>query len=358
VVAGVVAVVRATGDEGPPARPTTTSTAGAGVRVCAVAGSPGTDGVRFRVPVARALRTAHHRLAVSTSLEAVTGPEDFAQALERFAAGGCRLVIAAGSEAPAAVEAAAGAHPETHFAILGASAPSDGPNVLAVRFHPDQAAVLAGYLACSVSATGIVGALGGAPTAEVEATLDGFAAGVQRCQLDVGRGRLLGWDPETRVGRFAHSPDDVEGGRKAAQVLVTHGADVIFAAAGRAGRGAAVVAIGVGDVAMIGFGTDQGATAHVPDAWLTSVLEYASRMVRQLVDREVRGSFRPGVLEATLANGGVGLSALRGPAASFSGRVRYALNALRAGLADGTISPEPLPSPTTTPTPVPEPPSS
>ncbi len=354
-MAGVV-LVRANGDRRPAARPT--STAGAGVRVCAVSGSPGPDGARFRAPVARALRSARRELAVSTELEAVTGPQEFAAALERFGAGGCDLVIAVGSEAPAATDAVAGDHPDTHFAVLGASGLSDRPNVLAVRFHPEQAAVLAGYVACAVSTTGIVGAFGGARTPQVEAVLDGFAAGVQRCRKDdVGVGRLLGWQPDTMTGRFARSPDDVEGGRTAGQRLVTYGADVVFAAAGRAGRGAAEVAIGVGDVAMVGFGTDQGATAHVPDVWLASVQEHASAMVRLLIDLEVGGSFRPGVVEATMANGGVGLSALRGTAGSVSLAVQYKLGVLRDGLAAETVpttpSPPASPAPTATPAPTP-----
>ena len=54
----------------------------------------------------------------------------------------------------------------------------------------------AGYLACAVSRTGIVGEFAGSRTPGTEAVLDGFAAGVLKCDAEREIGvKTLGWKP-------------------------------------------------------------------------------------------------------------------------------------------------------------------
>ncbi|HEY7280063.1 MAG TPA: BMP family ABC transporter substrate-binding protein [Actinomycetota bacterium] len=350
--AAVVVLVQAGSSE--PA-PGPTSTLGRDTHVCVVVGTPGADGARLRVPLGQALWKAHRELQTTGSLVVVHGDRAMAAAIDRFVGRGCDLVATTGTEARAATFAAASAHPDRHFALIGGTSPASLPNVTVVRFHPEQAAFVAGYLAGGISRTGIVGAFGGIRTPEVVAMLQSFAAGVAKLNADRELAvPLLGWNPETQRGLFAGSVGDPEAGRRVARRLVSNGADVVFAVAGDAARGAASVVHGVGDSLMIGSGWDRARTASVPDLWVTSVEDRAAVMLRVLIGREIRGTFRPGLLEATLANGGVGLAQLRGPGASISGKLRYELEQLGIEIADGGLSIQPrsypaLPSPGATP---------
>jgi basic membrane protein A and related proteins len=353
VAGGVVALVRAGAEGGPAPRPT--STIGRGVHVCVVVGTTGPDGGEFRVPLRRALWKAHRELATTGSLVEAHGPAPFAAAIRRFIGRGCDLTVTTGVEAPGAILTAARAYPSSHFAILGSTTGGSLPNVTAVRFHPEQAAFLAGYLAAAVSRTGIVGAFGDVSEPEVTRTLDGFAAGVEKLNADRELViALLGWNPKRQTGLFTGSVDDTRAGRRVAQRLVADGADVVLGVDGQAVRGAAGVLDQVGDSFMIGSGWDWGQFSADPDLWLTGVQERSAVMLRLLIAREVRGEFDPGVVEATLRNGGVGLAKLRGPGGTISGRLKYNIKALALGIIRGEVPIDPskyppLPPPGTRP---------
>ncbi|HXJ64397.1 MAG TPA: BMP family ABC transporter substrate-binding protein [Actinomycetota bacterium] len=356
VIAGVavaVLVTRGSGEEGDVFTP---STIGRGTHVCVAVGTPGDDGARFRVPLLRAIRKAHRELATTGSLLVGHGDKKMAAAVRRLVHEGCDLVAATGVEAGKAIIAAARANPDTHFAVLGGTGPVSLPNVTVVRFHPEQAAFLAGYLAAGITRTGIVGAFGGEPDSRVERMLQGFAGGVAKLNADRELAvPLLGWNPVTRRGLFAGSAEDTEAGRRIGQRLVGNGADIVFGVAGNAARGAASVVNGVGDSFMIGSGWDWAQTADAPRNWITSVEERVAVMFRLLVAREVRGKFMPGVVEATLANGGVGLAKFRGPGQSVSPKLRYSLRLIGTQIAEGEVSIDPndyppLPSPNAKPT--------
>jgi basic membrane protein A len=340
VAGGVLVLVRAGAEGGPAARPT--STIGRGVHVCVVVGTPGPDGARFLVPLRRGLWKAHRELAITASLVSAHGEAAFSSAVERFVARGCDLTVITGVEAPTAIVGAARAHPESHFAVLGSTAGASLPNVTAVRFHSEQAGFLAGYLAAAVSRTGIVGAFGSLPVPEVTRVLQGFSAGVLKLNADRELTvRLVGWNPTRQTGLFTGAPNSRPAGRRLAQRLVADGADVVLGVAGDATRGAASVVNGVGDSFMIGSGWDWAQTASRPDLWITGVQQRAAVMLRVLVAREVRDEFRPGVLEATLANGGVGTAKLRGPGGTISGRLKFDLKFLAAGITEGNVSIDP-----------------
>jgi basic membrane protein A len=348
-----VVVLVQTGSGEPAPHPT--STLGRGTHVCVVVGTPGPDGARFRIPLSRALWKAHRELQTTGSLVVVHSDGAMSSAIARFVRQGCDLVATSGLEARTATLVEARAHPGTHFALIGGTSPASLPNVTVVRFHPEQAAFVAGYLAAGISRTGIVGAFGGVRVPEVVAMLQSFAAGVAKLNADRDLAiALLGWDPPTQKGIFAGSVGDPEAGKRAARRLVSNGADVVFAVAGDAARGASGVVHGVGDSLMIGSGWDRARTATVPNQWVTSVEDRAAVMLRVLIAREIRGQFRSGLLEGTLANGGVGLAPFRGPGASISGKLRYSIDQLGIQIADGGLSIEPnsypaLPSPGATP---------
>jgi basic membrane protein A len=333
---GLVWLIGAGADDTPVPRPT--STIGQGVKICVVAGTPTADGSRFRVPLGRALHGAHRRLAITGSLVAAHG-DGVAAAIEHDVNRGCNLIVTSGEEAPRATLDAAKAHPGQHFALLGGSIDETLPNLAWVRFHPEQAAYLAGYLAAGATQTGIVGAFGSVPSHDVTKILDAYAAGIRKFKKDRGViVPLIGWNPETGEGLFVGNADDQAAGRRAAQTLVADGADVILAVAGDAARGAAGVAHGVGDAYVIGSGWDWAQRAAVQRQWLTTIQQRSALMLRRLIGREVRHEFRPGVVEATLANRGVGLAKLRGPGQALSANLRSTLAELSEQISAGTVS--------------------
>jgi basic membrane protein A and related proteins len=350
LVVGVAVALARGGGEHPAPRPT--STIGRGVPVCAVVGSPDAAGTDLRIPLLRGLRKAHRELGVTGSLVSARGPDAFRAAVARFARQGCRLVAMAGAEADGAAPHAALAFPRTHFAVIGGSAGNGPPNLAAVRFHLDQAAFQAGYLAAALTTTGRVGEFGSVRDPSVEGLLDGFAAGVRKLNLDRFAGsHVVGWKFDPGTGVFTGSANDAGRGRAAAESLISRGADVLFAIGGGSARAAARVASSVGYTWMIGSGTDRGAGASDPDLWLTSVEERAGVMLRLMIDREVHHRFQAGVVEATYANGGVGLAPFRGLAATIPGNLRYDLEAVAAGLANGSLSTDPATYPKPTPSP-------
>jgi basic membrane protein A len=341
VVVATAVVVLVQAGSGEEAEPRPTSTIGTGTHVCVVVGTPGPEGGRFRVPLSRALWKAHRELGTTGSLvEAHRSGLD--AAIERFVARGCDLIAATGVEAGEATAQAARQHPAQHFALIGGTARSTIPNVTAVHFHTEQAAFVAGYLAAALTRTGILGAFGSERTPEVTGVLDAYSAGVQRLNQDRDLAIALnGWDSLVQSGLFTDAADDPGAGKRAAQHLIGDGSDILLAVAGNAARGAAGVAHGVGDAWMIGTGWDWAQTASAPKLWITTIQDRAAVMLRALIAREVRNQFRPGVLNATLANGGVGLAKLRGPAEFLSDNLTHDLQVLGQEVARGTVSTDP-----------------
>jgi len=355
VVAGVVValvVTRGSGDESTAFQP---SRIGRGTHVCVVVGTPGPDGARFRIPLLRAIRKAHRELDTTGSLLVAHSLTGMARAIDRFVQHRCSLIVTTGTEAGPTTLAAARAAPGQHFALLGGSTGTPLPNLTVVRFHPEQAAFLAGYLAAGVSRTGIVGAFGSEPDPRVVRILQAFAAGIAKLNSDRELVvPLLGWNPAKRTGLFAGSPDDRRAGKRIAQRLVGNGADIVFAVAGDAARGAAGVIHGVGNSLLIGSGWDWAQTASAPRQWVTTVQERSAVMFRLLVAREVRGKFAPGLVEATLANGGVGLARIRGAEGGVSAKLRTSIRLIGTQIVEGEVPTDPrayppLPSPGATP---------
>ncbi len=125
---------------------------------------------------------------------------------------------------------------------------------------------MAGYVAASVTKTGIVGTFGGVEIPTVTIFIDGFALGVEYYNQQHGTDvKLIGWDPYYRVGQFPGTFDDVHKGFERAEDLADEGADIIMPVAGGVGLGAAALARDRGDILIIGVDSD----------WTISASEYS-----------------------------------------------------------------------------------
>ena len=159
---------------------------------------------------------------------------------------GCSTIIAVGGLMSDTVKAITTANPKQQFAEIDGS--STGPNVYGMQFNTAQGGFLGGYLAASISKSGVVATFGGLNIPPVTIYMDGFWEGVQYYNQVKGKKvKVLGWDEKNQKGgTFDPSTSnpfgDTAGGQSIRKAFVSQGADVIFPVAGGTGFGAAIAA--------------------------------------------------------------------------------------------------------------------
>ncbi len=224
-------------------------------------------------------------------------------------------------------------------------------NVQELTYQTDEAAFLAGYIAASVSETGVVGTFGGGNFPTVSIFMNGFYYGVQHYNEVKGTDvQVLGWNPETADGLFTGNFTDLDLARSTTQSLLDEGADVIMPVGGQInlGAGAAMQDIGMGangEVfgALIGVDTDAFISApEYADLWLTSVEKALASKVTESIMADATGTFTPGVQRGFLSNDGVGISPFHEFDSIVSDETKAEVEELRQGIIDGTIDVDPL----------------
>ena len=149
-------------------------------------------------------------------------------------------------------------NPQQRYAIVDAVVPD--ANVVSVTFREQDGSFLAGALAAMVSRTHHIAFLGGADIPLLQKFEAGYVAGAREI------------DPKTVVDvKYIGSFEDVAAGQELSNVLFGSGADIVYAAAGKAGLGAIeAVKSREGDY-VIGVDSDQDALA--PGKVLTSMVK-------------------------------------------------------------------------------------
>ena len=124
------------------------------------------------------------------------------------------------------VETVAPEYPDKRFIWIdnATSAPVD--NVLNITYAQNEGSFLAGYIAASISQTGVIGAMGGMD----DATINDFIVGYKQGALYA--------NPDIQVEViYSNSYDDPAIGKECALTLNEKGADVIFQIASKCGDG-------------------------------------------------------------------------------------------------------------------------
>lgn len=223
-------------------------------------------------------------------------------------------------------------------------------NLVELTYQTDEAAFLAGYIAASVSETGVVGTFGGANFPTVSIFMNGFYFGVEAYNEAKGTDvQVLGWDPDLQDGLFTGDFTDLDRARATAQSLLDEGADVIMPVGGQInlGAGAAMQDLGMGTTgdsfgALVGVDTDQFFTApEYADLWLTSVEKKMAKNVAESIAASNAGAMVPGNTLGTLANGGVDISPFHEFESIVSEETISEVEQLRADIAAGTIDVDP-----------------
>ncbi|MEA3374729.1 MAG: BMP family ABC transporter substrate-binding protein [Chloroflexota bacterium] len=258
-------------------------------------------------------------------------PDDYEDNLERVVEEGYTLVVTVGSRTGPQVERLAARHSQVHFIVVDHE-PSEGiRNVTGLVFAEDQAAYLAGALAGLVTEKGTVGFVGGPDIAPVRKFHRGFAHGLAQTSA---RAEMV----DTTTNSFT----DLEAGEAAGRELVAHGADVLFAAAGKSGA-AAIRAAAQEGAWVIGVDQDQWVTTFEEGAvrgserLLTSAVKRVDHAVYDAVTRAVKGRLHSGVVSFNLGNDGVGLAPYHEADAEVSSEVKGHINEIADGLRRGEI---------------------
>lgn len=191
------------------------------------------------------------------------------------------FVWAVGFLTSEAVTRAARNYPGVTFAIADASEAGPLPNnAVRVLFRENEGSLLAGLLAARVSKTGRVGFVGGVDIPVIRRFEEGFLEGVRRAgNADVER-------------VYTDSFVSYAAGRKAALNLIAQRCDVIFHAAGAAGKG---VIREVSEAGLKAIGCDIDQSFLAPGSVITSVVKRLDEVVPALLSEWKEGTLEAGL---------------------------------------------------------------
>lgn len=323
-----------------------------GGTVCLVTDTQGINDRSFNATAWKGVVDAESALSIGKAFLESPDNTYYQVNIDSFVQGGCDLIVTVGFLIGEDTATAATKNPEQKFAIVdydfydySTDPPSDVTyaNVKELTFQTDEAAFLAGYVAASVTKTGIVGTFGGVEIPTVTIFMDGFALGVeyynQQHSTDVN---LIGWDPYFRVGQFTGTFDDVYKGFERAEDLADDGADIIMPVAGGVGLGAAALARDRGDILIIGVDSDWTISAsEYSDIILTSVLKNIDVAVFDTINSVQDGIFEGGLFIGTLENDGVGIAPFRSMEDRVPEEIKSDLVQIKADIISGVISTQP-----------------
>jgi len=318
------------------------TTAASAFTACQVTDTGGVDDKGFNQTAWKGVTDAEKDLGIEGKLLESNAETDYAPNINSFVSDDCDIIITVGFLLGDATKAAAEANPDQKFSIVDFSYDPPVPNILGQIFATDEAAFLAGYLAAGVSKSGVVGTFGGINIPPVTIFMDGFVRGVDYYNAQKGTSvKVLGWDASTSEGLFTNNFESLDDGRTFAQNLYDEGADIVMPVAGPVGLGSAALAaeLGTDKLKIIGVDVDQYVTdPEHQGVYLTSVEKKMDATVVASIKAAMDGSFKGGVTVGTLDNGGVGLASFHDLDSAVPADLKSELDAIKAGIIDGSIS--------------------
>ena len=254
--------------------------------------------------------------------------EDYGENIDTYVERDVDVIVTVGFALGEATTAAAKDHPDIVFIGVDQPQPEVLPNLAGLVIPADHSGFLAGALAGLLTRSHTVAAvLGPDRIPAVVAFKEGWESGARHTNPRVKT--LSRYHP----GGPSMAFNDPDWGAATARDFLDQGSDVIFAAAGKTGNGAlAAVAQEEGTYCM-GVDADQWQT--LPEArpcLVTSALRLIGPGVAQLITAVHNDEFSGGN-----TMGGVGLAPFRGFDAVVTEPMQDALDAVLAGLNDGSI---------------------
>lgn len=257
-------------------------------------------------------------------------PADKEAGLRQFAAQGFDLVIGTGYVFSDDVRKLAAEYPDINFACIDyAPAPDipDPPNLAGLRFREHEGSFLVGAIAGLETDSNIVGFVGGMDIPLIRKFQAGYEAGVAAVCPDC---RILA----AYAGTQAEAFNDPVMGKELALTQYGRGADIIYHAAGKTGKGVFNAARERGRRAI---GVDSDQFEDAPCCVITSMIKKVDVAVFDAAGKVVRGEFAGGLYELGLAEDGVGYVYDDNNRDMLSAETIERVEALRAAIIAGDI---------------------
>ncbi|WP_147104270.1 BMP family lipoprotein [Nesterenkonia populi] len=275
---------------------------------CLVSDEGGWDDQSFNQSAYEGLQDAIEDFGVDDQTAESQSEADYDTNVDAMVQQGCDVVFGVGFLLEESLNAAAGANPDTDFALIDEVFSEEHENAKPLVFNTAEAAYLGGYVAAAMTESGTVGTWGGIQIPSVTVFMDGFSDGVDRYNEDNDEDvELVGWDKDAQNGSFSGDFSDQTQGQQVTEQLLAQDADIIMPVAGNAGLGAGP-AIESADAQMIWVDSDGYESTEYGDIILTSVLKQISQAVYDTIEEGVNEEFSNEPYVGDLENEGVGLA--------------------------------------------------
>lgn len=255
---------------------------------------------------------------------------DYFKNIDIYAERDVDVIVTVGFALGDATTAAAKEHPDILFIGVDQEQTEVLPNVAGLIIPPDQSGFLAGALAGMLTQSNTVAAvLGTDEIPPVVAFKKGWESGVRYTNPHVSTISMY------HPGGLGMAFNDPDWGAATARDFLDQGADVIFVAAGKTGNGA-LVAVAEEEDGTYCIGVDADQWQTLPEArscLVTSALRFIGPGVAELITAAHNDEFPGG---NTI--GAVGLAPFYDFDAVVTDSMRAILDAVLAGLKDGSIT--------------------
>jgi basic membrane protein A len=208
------------------------------------------------------------------------------------------------------------------------------PNAQGLVFAEAQPGYLAGVLACSISESGVIGAVGGIfSIPPVPQYIGGYHNGCLSVNPDATV--LVEYVSEDITVAF----NDPDTGRQLADQMVAAGADVLFQVAGGSGQGVLSAACD-NDIYAIGVDVDQfNSSPDHQGCLVTSAEKKIVHAIQSAIERIDAGTAEGGNVTGDASNDGIGLAPYHNFEDLITDDIQAAIDEAFDGLADGSIDP-------------------
>ena len=310
-------------------------------KACQVSDTGGIDDKSFNQNAWKGMQDAAAKLGIEVKFLESRTAADYVKNINQFLSEGCDMIVTVGYLLGDATKAAAEANTTVRFSIVDSAYDPAIPNVEALLYNTNEAAMLVGYVSAGMSKSKIMGTFGGINIgAPVTDFMDGFVAGANYWAKENGTPvTVLGWNPTTKEGTFTGNFDSLDDAKAKTVPMLQEGADVILPVGGPIGGGA-YAALQESPATDYGIGVDVDWVQTAPqykDVLLTSVIKKIDVSVAAAVEHAFKGEAALPVYLSTLANGGVDM----GPFNEFESAVPQALRdgaaALKAKIISGEV---------------------
>ena len=200
------------------------------------------------------------------------------------------------------------------------------PNVLNITYAQNQGSYLAGYIAASLSKTGVVGAVGGENQDVINDFIVGYKQGAKAARADV-----------KVVTNYSNSYDDPAKGKECALALADQKADVIFQIASAAGAG---VFEACEERGIYAIGVDSDQKYIKPDTIVCSMKKEVGSSIYDAVKALLEGDASKwgSTWVADMSNGYVGIGyGEEGAQQQVSDEIKAAVEELAGKIMSGEI---------------------